>query len=942
MRNLLNPKWLIVINTLPILVLFFIGFGQFNIIKSILAEHNLQLWKNFGVSLGVIGILNFTYSVYSIIKKKNVSVWFSSIALITNCSFIYLFGYYLNFILPFSIPLWMNTGNLFLYVLTFLMLTIIHSLIVLVIHFTPENKEYPASTNFLIAILLPFVVYFISQILIPLSHSLESEFDMHVTAIFFVSATMFFLFFLLRGVFILVTKKAASLHKKQLAWKIPITIIFPLIGLVLNNGYLASQKFNSSDSAIFGDFTHVWFYILAVLNGILVCLPNLENRKYRLFVFFGRSITFAYTLYFFLVFLPFLPLSILAIVVVGVGFLMLTPLLLFVIHINELSKDFIYLKSHFSTKVIVGISLLGFTLIPLFITLSFLNDKRVLNETLTYLYNPDYTKQYEIDRSSLRKTLHTIKGHKDNRNNNDGIFGGEIPYLSSYFNWLVLDNLTLSDAKINTIETVFFGYHSINIRKEDFQKDSVAISHISTRSTFDKSQNAWKTWVDLELTNKSDDNWFSEYSTTLELPEGCWISDYYLYVGNKKEPGILAEKKSAMWIYSQIRNINRDPGILNYLTGNKVAFRVFPFKKNEVRKTGIEFLHKEPIQLQFDSNIVELGNKGTSIVENIENDNVIYISAQQKQDLKSIQRQPYFHFLINTANHQNKNLSGNIKRIEQLLATYKPLSKNAKISFVNSYVTTISINENWKEAYKNQSFKGGFYLDRAIKTSLINAYQSKSCTHPVFVVVTDRIQNAVIHNDFADLKFAFPESDLFYHLDEDGNLNEHSLMKNPLQTQATVNKKDKFSATVLEFKYSDQKVAYLSDNKQPSIVLKTETFNLNPTAIKKKNWYSALNMQGKWTSQILHPEISNKESLNLVKYSFISKVMTPVTSYLVVENEAQKELLKKKQKDVLSGNKNLDLGEDTQRMSEPSLFLLLLLFGIILWYKEKRKWKLKQ
>ncbi|MEP6362759.1 MAG: hypothetical protein ABJ287_10250, partial [Balneola sp.] len=59
-------------------------------------------------------------------------------------------------------------------------------------------------------------------------------------------------------------------------------------------------------------------------------------------------------------------------------------------------------------------------------------------------------------------------------------------------------------------------------------------------------------------------------------------------------------------------------------------------------------------------------------------------------------------------------------------------------------------------------------------------------------------------------------------------------------------------------------------------------------------------------------------------------------SYLVVENEAQKEMLKKKQEQVLSGNKSLDLGEDTQRMSEPSMILLVILLGLILWFREKR------
>lgn len=126
------------------------------------------------------------------------------------------------------------------------------------------------------------------------------------------------------------------------------------------------------------------------------------------------------------------------------------------------------------------------------------------------------------------------------------------------------------------------------------------------------------------------------------------------------------------------------------------------------------------------------------------------------------------------------------------------------------------------------------------------------------------------------------------------------------------------------------------------IILKKDEIKVNDTEFQEKNWKSALIMQGQWNSQILHPETSDKEWLNLVKYSFISKVMTPVTSYLVVENEVQKAMLKKKQEQVLSGNKSLDLGEDAQRMSEPSLILLSILLGLAIWYREKRKIKLTE
>jgi hypothetical protein len=751
-----------------------------------------------------------------------------------------------------------------------------------------------------------------------------------------ITATLVFLFFLIRGVFILATKKAETWLKYQLAWKIPIAIVLPIIGLAVNNGHLFNN-FGPSESGIFGDFNNAWFYILAIVNGIMVCLPNLKNKVYRILVYIGRSITFAYTFYFFLVFLPFLPLSVIAIIAIGTGFLMLTPLLLFVIHINELSKDFTYLTKQFSKKLIIGISLLGFLVIPAFITATYLKDKNVLNETLSYLYSPDYSKQYDIDKGSLQKTLNVIKSHKEHRDSRGGIFGNGIPYLSSYFNWLVMDNLTLSDSKINTIEKIFFGTTSFELRPENIQNDNVQISSISTNSTYDKSQNAWKSWVDLEISNKSKNTWFSEYATTIDLPEGCWISDYYLYVGDVKEPGILAEKKSAMWIFSQIRNENRDPGILYYLTGNKVAFRVFPFAKDEVRKTGIEFLHKETITLNIDNNIVELGNKEETIYENIETENIAYVSAQQKQELNSVKRKPYFHFLVDASKNQNSNSTDFIKRIERVIAANQPLSENAKISFVNSYVNTATLNNDWKTKYENEPFEGGFYLDRAIRTTLFNAYQDKSKTYPVIVVVTDTIQNAVLDKDFSDLKFTFPESDLFFNLDKNGNLREHSLVENPINELPEINRECMFCETVLEYKLPDNSIAYLPNNNEPNIILKKDKFEVKETEIKEKNWQSALIMQGQWNSQILHPKNSDKEWLNLVKYSFISKVMTPVTSYLVVENEAQKAMLQKKQEQVLSGNKSLDLGEDAQRMSEPNLILLTILLAFAIWYRERRR-----
>jgi hypothetical protein len=247
------------------------------------------------------------------------------------------------------------------------------------------------------------------------------------------------------------------------------------------------------------------------------------------------------------------------------------------------------------------------------------------------------------------------------------------------------------------------------------------------------------------------------------------------------------------------------------------------------------------------------------------------------------------------------------------------------------------LDEEWRDQFGLQNYDGGFYLDRAIKTVLYHAYLDNSNRYPVIVVVTDSMQHAVLDKDFADFRFAFPESDLFYHLDENGNLREHSLMDNPLKELPEVERECMFCETVLEYRLSDNSIAHLPNNNEPSIILKRDIFEVTETEIKEKSWPSALTMQGQWMSQTLHPETSNEGWHHLVKQSFISKVMTPVTSYLVVENEAQKAMLKKKQEEALSGDKSLDLGEETQRMSEPSLILLTILLLLAVGYWEKRK-----
>ncbi|MBK5723040.1 MSEP-CTERM sorting domain-containing protein [Dysgonomonas sp. Marseille-P4677] len=943
MKKLLNPKWILLINTLPIVLLLFLEWSEFEIIKSLLQEESIYLWKIFTITIIVMAICNAGYAVVQMIRRKRIDIVYCIISLIAYISFIYTYYGNANDIIPFSIPDWMISGNLFMYVGICLMPTLIHAIFASVIILTPHANKQKAWQNIAVAVSIPFLFYILVMVVLPIWDGIDLGIE-NLFLIFTAIATVLFIFFLIRFIYILISRRNIF-EEYQLLWKLPIAIIFPILGLIINN---------TADN-LFGDFSSEWFYIIAIINGILICIPATDNKMFRLFLFSGRCITFMFTLYFFLIMMPFLPISIFAIIIFGAGFLMLTPLFLFPIHLNTIVKDFNFLKRRYNKYLLYTIIIVGISILPIAITIDYRYDRNVLHTTLEYLYSPDYTKEYKLNKNSISKTLDIIENQGNRRGTT---LYNSTPFLSSYYKWLVLDNLNISETKKALIRDLFYGKEANNPRKRTFaisDTTDIKITDIKHSSKYDSSQKAWISKIDLSIKNGNTSLWNSEYITKIDLPTGCWISDYYLYVEGIKEKGILAEKKAATWVFNQIRNTNRDPGLLRYLAGNRVEFKVFPFQKGETRYTGIEFIHKEPVSINIDGHILDLGDKTLQANNNssVDKGEVAYISAEEKEKLETIGRKPYYHFIIDTSSdydpltsskyYKNENGDKNrfkaekyIKEINNLLDRNLIEQNNAKISLTNTYVKTFPLENNWEEDIKETVFDGGFFLDRAIKKILFDSYTNPSESYPVIIVVSDNPENAILYNDFANMRFTYPENDLFYSLKND-SLKSHTFSRglhiiNDYIT-ALPNKNVKVWPRL------SNPLQYLPDDNKPSIVLNTKnkTLPLDKNQIEEKNWEAGLLMQAQWMLQTLYPETADKEWLALLQNSFKSQIMSPLTSYIVVENEAQKAILKKKQEQVMGGNRSLDLDDTTQQMTEPNLFIILALLGILYILYKKRK-----
>ncbi|MBD2715387.1 MSEP-CTERM sorting domain-containing protein [Microvirga sp. STR05] len=927
MRNLLHPKWLLLVNTVAIVVLVLLSYGQFNVIQSLLPTRSVQTWAWLGGGLAGMAAGTLTYALWQLRRRQEVSTLYCVLTLAGYAAFICLSVSLADELVPRAVPRWMVPTDPLVYLITFLMPTLAHAGYALVMRLTPTDREYSVLINVLLALAVPGVWFVL--IMLPGGFLLENILPAWLSGGLMVTGlvvgTIGFLFYVVRVVYILELRRGGYGREFSLLWKVLLGIVLPVLGLLVNNG-LFWGSFGNAETGIFGNFNSPWFYVLAVLNGALLCLPASPNHWRHLLLLFGRSVLLGYTFYFFLVFLPFLPLSLLAVILIGTGFLMLTPLMLLVVHVRELAADWQLLRPLFSGRVLWLVLLGGIGTLPLLITARYLFDRHTLHQALDYRYAPEYGRRYDLNESALARTLAVVKQHKDRSNRGDVMFGSHVPYLSLFFNWLVLDNLTLSDTKIADLEQVFLG--ALPEETESVARPfatplpaAPALRNVRTTSTYDARQQAWVSQVELRVANTDTTVRAGEYTTLLSLPAGCWVGDYYLDMNGHREHGVLAEKKAAAWVYAQILSENqvRDPGLLTYQNDHQLSLRVYPVVRRAPRVTGFQLLHKEPVVLTLDGRTLQLGKAdGAPAVTApvlVPGGEVAYVSRAAKQRLPLVQRRPYYHFLFDVSASQQQHQRAYARRLEQQFGTGVLRDTATRFTLVDAYATPMLAGADWAQQLATHQGRGGFYLEGALRQLLVQAHQPPRAAYPIPVVVTGNWAATVLGPDLADLQVAYPESDRFYVLDADRRLTVHSLRQNSRQ-----NLTDTFATlpplttqpAVRAWPSATRPLAYLSDNGAAEVVLAHPAAPMRPALVAGGRWQTGLLLHGYQQWQAFHPESTDEQRVPFVRASFRAGILTPFTAYLALENQAQKAALQQKQEQVLSGKAALDVDESEQ------------------------------
>lgn len=927
MRTPLSPWGILLGHTLPTAILLSLYASMLSVVHPLLSAESLDLWWTYGGILLTVTVLSTAYALIQLHRGTVIHVGYSLVIFITYIPLLYAFMDGFRDLLPWEVPRWMVPRDAELYALRLMAVPLAHALFVLVVTTLQRNERGSPLRDIGIAVAIPIAVYVFVQVIEPWRW--DVDFERHAWVVVFIALVLAFLFFMLRGIAALALRKGPTSESAGIILRVLVALAFPLIGLAINNGELG--WFDREASGIVGDLDHWGFYTVAFLNGLVVIWPSSENRSIRLVQFILRAAGFSYVCYFFLLFLPFLPLSIVAIVAVGIGFLLLAPIMLFAVQGVQLVEDARFLAADRSRRSLVGIFVLAFATLPLLITAKYMWHRRVLHQALEYVYHstPDSAEQKVLNADAIKTVLDHVEDNKGRSRS------GQTPFLSPYYNRVVLDNLTLSDDRITDLRTIFLNeFHdednSINWRD---QPATAKLDTATTTSTYDEKQQALRTWVDLRMSHRADQR--GEYIATFDLPDGAWISDEYLMIQGQRVKGILAEKKAAEWVYRQIVNVRRDPSITRYVAPGRVQLRVFPFAKDEERQAGFEVLHKEPFMLQLDSCSLALGDTTRpAITEPITtaDGSSTYISEAVKRKLKPVKRTKVYHFIVNGTEELRDHRESTVRMIEYFLNEQRIDPSLATVHISDAYHEAHRWTENGAQEFLTHAGHGGYFSDRAVRSIISESCGKVSSTTPMIFFVASMPPYysglGVWLDDLDDMAACLPEGAEFYSLGESGSVGRHPFAdpKRSLNREPETFER----AAVLAWPDANEPKAYLPTS-GPSIMVNSAVSLDRP--MTERSWSDALLLEGAWRAHQLDPSGGTERWRELVRGSFQAQVLTPTTAWMCLEDEAQRNALLKKQDEVLNADQALDT-EAITAMSEPEIWWLLLpmlLFVFIRW-----------
>jgi len=792
-----------------------------------------------------------------------------------------------------------------------------------------------------------------------------------------ITATYFFIFLLFYMLY-LIGKTHARLWR---VLRFLLVFILPILCFMVTQ---MGEAFN-----FFWDYTSYLYYLLVIANGVLLLLPEPRKKTLRLLLFFGRSAMYLIVTYFFVVIAPFYSLSLVGLLLAGLGLLVLTPLFLWSYQTKAMFASAKSLWKDCGKWQTIASSVVGIAVVPLVMTGAFLLERQNLDTAIRHMnsLNDPSWQSVRVDGDMLLGSLRYIQSDQRMRVPDYGSFvsgyysyyGDKArvppPFITSFHNKVVGADAFLemiaqneqlygdlvklyvnTSPEIYLVEdySVYYNDPYDNLVPDEWESDDedeelppVRLDDIVVQTR--QEQDYYRSFIHLTLTDTRDDeaedDSLIEYRTNVALPEGVFVSDYYLDVLGNRKQGLLVETTSANWIYNVVTSRFLDPGLVQY-TSDGISLNVFPFSPQETRYTGIEFLHREPVTLMFDGKAVELAPEAQALTQPVEGENLLFISEQAKEALNSADREPYYLFVVDCSYQSDVDMLA--IRLEEFVSGQQIPLAQANVSAVNFNRQTWEMDGEWKNILLQFPREGGFAY--GLMTDQLFREVDQSRYYPVLIVLKSPGSQSIAPRNSSYLMQCSPETAGYFTIGEE-SLYYHAY--DGSSREVTEGLPEARPVKVLDMNGS--RLYFAADS--GSEIFYFDTYGSVVSTLTGNVWTDALNFAGD-TFRI--ERISDHESqfaamLDVLKKSFAAHVMSPYSSFIVLETQEQEQAMFRRQEmlmqaaswdDFYEASQNISFTEDAQgeydeenpAASEPGLLLCItLLTPIAILYRRKRR-----
>jgi len=733
---ILGPGAVLWLWALPMVVLLMLNLQGYALI-----EGNMDAkQRGHALILGLAGLLDLgsALTVYALVKRRTLratddtgltiarSAWWGLPAVLINVAYLWLaISWIENDLLPASVIAWIYPPQRYLYnQFAFAMVPLFWGLLRMACARPGKKSARAIGVNLALAIGAPVLLFLFFQGL-RLTDGFFALGAVVVATVIIGSGLAMFV-----GIIRAIALGLRDIEKwGAQAERIAILIFglaMPLGGLLLNRRIQFPNDFQAWE-----------VYTLTVANAIVLLLASWQQVRRPLLSLGLLCATLPFSLYFFVVFLPFLPLSVLGVILMGAGFLVLAPTVLLILHLCLLSKA---RRGPQMRRLVTGA--ICFLLLPGFFTVRSFADKAALNAALDYVYAPairDGPITYAPSRVNLRRALTSHRSYKN------GIY---YPLLSDYYAWLVFDNLVLPDDKLTRLESVFFGESGGKesgdpvrmsngffggSRGSNRDRDHMPRAARPPRTVVEEKLDVrvapaegGASTVTLALTLKNTGNQNAEYAATLPLPAGVFVSGFRLFIEGKPVPGRITEKKTALWVYTMIRDSERrDPGLLFYNTPTELELRVFPVAASEPSVVEVDFL--VPVAGLDAANFAAEAKDPAAVLVRINGllrpalvsvtRGTVVAGGFAANPPPSVARAPYLHVIVDRS--VDNGFDGDLPATLAQLAGHLPAARPPRVTLANYEIVTLPDGAAvTPSSLATLPLRGGFAFDLALAQAI--------------------------------------------------------------------------------------------------------------------------------------------------------------------------------------------------------------------------------